>query len=364
MMQDADVFNFTAGPAVLPKPVLEQVRQDIPNWNGLGVSIMEISHRTPPFRHLAQAIEQDFRELLQVPDEYAVLFVPGGGRGQFSMVPMNLLEPPKHAAYAVTGIWGKLAYEEALRFGDQDLVVNTESSHFTDIPDPETWASFADCSYLHTVDNETINGVEFVHPPMSGDVPLVCDMSSNLLSRPFDVTRYGLFYACAQKNMGPAGITVVVIRRDLLDRRPLQHTPCMYLYTNHVKEQSLFNTPPVFPWYVCGLVLKWVKSEGGLGAMDRRAQQRSQLLYQYIDSSDFYHNPVNQAVRSRMNVVFKLADNSLEQTFLQQAEQQGLVGLKGHRYVGGLRASLYNAMPLAGVKALISFMQDFVRRYG
>jgi len=363
-MPQPSVFNFSAGPAMLPPAVIEQVQQELPNWNGLGISVMEISHRDPRFMQLGLQIEQDFRELLQISNDYSVLFLPAGGRGQFSMVPMNLQLPGQLPAYCITGVWGKLACEEAKTFSAVNVVCDTTAEHCIDIPDQSCWGDFSEASYLHYVDNETVNGIEFVVPPDSASVALVSDMSSNILSRAVDINRFGLIYACAQKNLGPAGVTVVIVRNDLLQRAPLAHTPCMYRYANHVKEHSLYNTPPVFPWYVCGLVMQWVKQEGGVEEMDRRARQRSQALYQYIDGHEFYANPVNPSLRSRMNVVFTLANPHLESDFVAEAEQAGLIGLKGHRFVGGLRASLYNAMPMSGVTTLIDFMDHFAARHG
>lgn len=358
------VYNFNAGPAMLPIPVMQQVKEELLDWNGLGMSVMEISHRSKPFMKFGKQSEQDLRDLLNIPDNYKILFLPAGGRGQFSMVPMNLINGYKTAAYVHTGIWGTHASEEAERYCDVNVIASSESTRYTTIPPQAQWQSFSDAAYVHYVDNETVNGVEFSFTPNTGDVALVSDMSSNLLTRPLDVSKYGLIYACAQKNIGPAGVTIVIIRDDLLKREPLPTTPCMYRYHLHAENDSLYNTPPTFPWYVSGLVLQWVKREGGVAEMDRRSKLRSQALYHYIDKSSFYHNPVEQSARSRMNVIFNLADSKLEDDFLHQAEAAGLMGLKGHRYLGGMRASIYNAMPQSGVDTLISFMQEFERRHG
>lgn len=357
-------YNFSAGPATLPLEVLAEVQDAFLDWENQGASILEISHRSAAFDEVADASVAAFRALLSIPDNYHVLFMPAGGRGQFSMVPMNLLGGKRKAAYVNTGLWGSLSHEEAMHYCDAQVVASGEPDQFRSIPAQSTWADFSDAAYLYTVDNETINGVEFPFIPETGDVPLVSDMSSNLLSRPFDINRYGLIFACAQKNIGPAGITVVIIRDDLLAREPIRDTPAMFRYKNHADNRSFFNTPPTFAWYVCGLVLKWVQREGGVSVMAERSARKSAKLYACIDQSDFYQNQVDLAVRSRMNVPFTLADAALDGVFLQEAKAAGLIGLKGHRYVGGMRASLYNAMPEEGVDALVTFMQDFERRHG
>ena len=357
------VVNFSAGPAALPESVLETVQEELLDWHGRGFSVLEMPHRADDFEQIASQAEQDLRDLLAIPDDYAVLFLSGGGRSQFAMVPMNLAAQQPVMAYMDTGAWSHMAVEEAHRFGQVRVIADGQSSRYTTIPERSTWLAEPHAAYLHYTDNETIHGVEFTQPPVYGDVPLVTDMSSNLLSKPLTIRDYGLIYACAQKNLGPAGITVVIINKALLEREPLAHTPSMYRYRLHHEQKSFLNTPPTFPWYVMGLVFKWVKAQGGVAAMAELAQQRSSRLYQAIDQSQLYKNPVDIAYRSRMNVPFVLADSRLESVFLNEATQAGLVNLKGHRSVGGMRASLYNAMPLSGVDALIAFMRDFEQRH-
>lgn len=354
------VFNFSAGPAMLPEDVMHQAQEEFMNWKGCGISVMEISHRGSEFMRLAEESKQDLRDLLNIPENYHILFLHGGARSQFAMVPMNLLGSKKKAAYIQTGIWSQIAAEEARRYADVQLVVNTESTKFTTIPPQQQWQSpDDDVAYLHCTDNETINGVEFSYVPDHYDLPLITDMSSNILSRPFDVRQFGLIYACAQKNLGPAGVTLVIIRDDLLQLEPLVATPSMFRYQLHVENNSLLNTAPTYPWYITSLVLKWLKKQGGVGVMAERNWRKAQKLYDYIDRSDFYFNPVNPAVRSRMNIIFTLPNEKLDTQFVDQAKKAGLVGLKGHRYLGGIRASIYNAMPEAGVDFLLEFMDDF-----
>lgn len=356
------VYNFSAGPATLPLPVLEQVQSELLDWQGTGASVMELSHRGKEFRELGQSSTQDLRELLNVPENYKILFLPAGGRGQFSMVPMNLLNGKKQAGYVHTGSWSVIASKEAERYCKVKVIADSEDTRYSTIPPESDWDSYNDCAYVYTVDNETINGSEYNFVPNTGDVPLISDMSSNFLSRSFDVSRYGLVFACAQKNVGPAGITIVIIREDLLELEPLPDTPCMFRYLLHAENDSLFNTPPTFPWYVSSLVFKWIKSEGGLGEMEKRNARKSKKLYDYIDASDFYENPVAHECRSRMNVVFTCVDREREMEFVEHAAQAGMIGLKGHRFLGGMRASLYNPMPEAGVDRLIEFMDDFAKR--
>ncbi len=354
------VYNFSAGPATLPEAVLNQVRDELLDWHGLGASVMEISHRGADFRELAAQAEADCRQLLSIPDNYHVLFVQGGGRGQFSMVPLNLLRGKTHADYVDTGIWSKLAAREADKYCVVNQVVNVDSAGYFTIPDYDRWQLNPDAAYVHYVDNETVNGIEFPYIPDTGNVPLVSDMSSNLLSRPFDINRFGLMYAGVQKNIGPAGMALVIVREDLVGQA-LPITPCLYDYKNHVAEKSLYNTPPTFSWYVCGLVFKWLIAQGGLAAMEQLNARKAKKLYDYIDSSDFYHNDIDVRYRSRMNVVFRLQDESRNEDFLAGAKQAGLISLKGHSYVGGMRASIYNAMPEAGVDTLLNFMDEFVK---
>lgn len=356
-------YNFAAGPAMLPEDVLREAREELLSWHGSGMSIMEVSHRGPEFETVIHESQQDLKSLLNIPDNYHVLFLQGGARLQFSMIPMNILGSKKKAGYVNTGVWSKQALEEAKRYCDVTVVADSESDHYTSIPEYNTWQFADDLAYLYYVDNETVNGVEFPDIPETNQV-LVSDMSSNLLSRPVDISKFGIVYACAQKNIGPAGLTIVIIRDDLLEREPLAFAPSMLRYELHVKNQSLLNTPPTFSWYMAGLVFKYLKAHGGLAAMAAINQKKSQKLYEFIDSSQFYQNPVRPRYRSRMNVVFTLTDNNLDALFLKLAEKEGLTNLKGHRIVGGMRASIYNAMPEAGVDALIDFMQHFVKHHG
>lgn len=354
-------YSFSAGPAVLPEAVLKQVQEELLDWQGSGLSIMEVSHQGEAFRALVAESERDLRELLSIPDDYHVLFVQGGGRGQFSMVPLNLLRGKTTADYVNTGLWSSLASREASKYCHVNQLVNTESSGFTTIPDRAGWALNPLAAYVHVVDNETVNGVEYPYVPETGNVPLVSDMSSNILSRPIDINRFGLVYAGVQKNIGPAGLAVVIVHKDLVGQA-LPITPCLYDYQNHVDQGSLYNTPPTFSWYVCGLVFKWVKQQGGVAAMGVLNARKSGRLYEYIDQSDYYYNGVEKQYRSRMNVVFRLRDEAKTLAFVAGAEAAGLHYLKGHSSVGGLRASLYNAMPEAGVDALLNFMDDFSRK--
>lgn len=353
-------YNFSAGPAMLPEEVLTQVQEELLDWHGLGASVIEISHRGDAFRELAAESENDLRELLAIPEDYHVLFVQGGGRGQFSMVPLNLLRGNTTADYVNTGVWSGLAAKEASKYCHVNQAASAENSSFTSVPDPSTWALNPAAAYVHIVDNETVNGVEYPFIPDSGDVPLVSDMSSNILSRPVDVGRYGLIYAGVQKNIGPAAMAVVIVRKELVGQA-LPFTPCLYDYQNHVDQKSLYNTPPTFSWYVCSLVFKWLKQQGGIAAVGELNARKAAKLYNYLDHSDFYYNSVDKPYRSRMNVVFRLRDESKNEAFLAGAKSAGLLYLKGHQLVGGMRASIYNAMPEAGVDALLNFMSDFSR---
>jgi phosphoserine aminotransferase len=356
-------YNFSAGPAMIPTEVLMQVREELLDWHGQGTSVMEISHRGEDFRALAAESERDFRELLSIPEDYHVLFVQGGGRGQFSMVPMNLLRGKTTADYVNTGVWSGLAAKEASKYCQINQVASSESSGFTTIPATAEWSLNPEAAYVHIVDNETVNGVEYSFIPNTASVPLVSDMSSNILSRPIDIRRYGLIYAGVQKNIGPAGMAVVIVRKDLVGQA-LPMTPCLYDYQNHVDQHSLYNTPPTFSWYVCALVFKWLKKQGGVEAMAKVNARKAAKLYQFIDESDFYSNQIEPQYRSRMNVVFRLRDESLNAVFLEQAKAAGLLYLKGHQLIGGMRASIYNAMPESGVDALLNFMGDFERVKG
>ena len=358
------VFNFAAGPAMLPAPVLEQVRDELLDWHGSGASVMEVSHRSKAFVAVAEESQALLRELLAVPPGYRVLFVQGGARAQFAAVPMNLALPGASADYVNTGLWSKLAISEAQRCGMTVKVAADEAATgYTTVPAPGSLQASAAAVYLHYTPNETIGGVEFPYVPDTGSVPLVADMSSTILSRPIDVAKFGLIYAGAQKNLGPAGLVVVIVREDLTGRaRP--GTPSVWDYQAVADEGSMLNTPPTFAWYVAALVLRWLKAEGGLAVMAERNRTKAQLLYDAIDNSGFYANPVARSCRSWMNVPFTLADSKLDERFLGEARAAGLTNLAGHRSVGGMRASLYNAMPLAGVEALVAFMRDFASRHG
>ena len=357
------IYNFSAGPAVLPKAVLEQAREELLDWHGSGMSVMEMSHRGKEFLSIAGQAETDLRELLTIPDNYRVLFLQGGATSQFAMVPLNLLRGKQQADYINTGAWSKKAIAEARRFCEVNVAASAGDSHFTSIPDFESWQLNPDAAYVHYTPNETIGGVEFQRVPETGDVPLVADMSSTILSRPIDVSRYGVIYAGAQKNIGPAGLTVVIVHDDLLGDT-LDGTPSMFNYKLHADSGSMLNTPPTYGWYLAGLVFAWLKQRGGLVAMAEINQRKSGRLYEAVSGSAFYGSPVDVACRSWMNVPFTLADANLDSEFLAQAKTAGLLNLKGHRSVGGMRASIYNAMPEAGVDALIDFMCEFERTHG
>lgn len=357
------VFNFSAGPATLPEEVLKQAAAEMLDWGGSGQSVMEMSHRGPDFMAIAAAAEADLRELLAVPDHYAVLFLQGGASLQFEMIPMNLLRGKPVADYVHTGEWAKKAIKAAQGFGGVNIAASAEDRSFSYVPAEDQWRRSDDAAYLHYTANETIGGVEFGFVPESGDVPLVTDMSSNLLSRPVDVSRFGLIYAGAQKNIGPAGLTLVLIRNDLIGLG--QPAPSAMLdYATHAKAGSMYNTPPTYAIYLAGLVFRRLLDTGGLAGAERRNIAKAALLYDFLDSGDFYANPVAKPDRSRMNVPFTLADPGLDTEFLAGAAERGLVQLKGHRSVGGMRASLYNAMPLAGVQALVEYLADFANRKG
>ncbi|MCH8334907.1 MAG: 3-phosphoserine/phosphohydroxythreonine transaminase [Proteobacteria bacterium] len=357
------VFNFSAGPAALPDAVLERVRDDIPDWNGTGMSVMEISHRSKDFMAVAAKAEQDFRDLLAIPDDYSVLFTQGGATLQFAMVPLNLSAKGDTVDYVLTGSWSKKAIVEAENHCDVNIVADASARHFTDIPAQESWRRSNDAAYLHYTPNETIAGVEFHFVPEVGDTPLVADMSSTILSRPLDISQFGVIYAGAQKNIGPAGLTLVIVRNDLLDRAR-SSIPKLLRYSIYAESDSMSNTPPVFAWYVAGLVFENLKKQGGLAAMAENNERKSAKLYAAIDNSDFYSNPVRRDCRSWMNVTFTLKDASLDRKFLAESTAAGLTNLKGHRSVGGMRASIYNAVPEAAVDALIEFMLEFEKANG
>jgi len=359
----APVFNFSAGPAMLPEEILQQAREELPDWHGSGMCVAEMSHRGKEFVSIAEQAEADLRALLAVPESYRVLFLQGGASSQFAMVPMNLLRGGDRAAYLNTGSWSKKAIAEAKRFCTVEIAASTEDTRFTRAPTQGELSLSAEAAYLHYTPNETIEGVEFPFVPETGDTPLAADMSSTLLSRPLEVSRYEVIYAGAQKNIGPAGLTVVIVREDLIGR-PIAGTPAMFDYQTHADTRSMYNTPPTYAWYLAGLVFQWLRRRGGLTAIAAINARKAEALYAAIDASGFYTNPVEPASRSRMNVPFTLADPGLDQTFLTEAEAAGLVTLKGHRSVGGMRASIYNAMPEEGVRALIAFMQECERKYG
>ena len=357
-------YNFSAGPATLPLPVLDQVREELTDWQGSDMSVMEMSHRGKHFMRIAEQAEADLRDLLAIPDEYKVLFLQGGATAQFAMVPLNLLGQHDQADYLNTGQWSKKAIKEAKRYTTVNQVASSEADNFSTIPAFDNWQCNPNAAYLHYTPNETIGGLEFHWVP-DAEVPLVADMSSTLLSRPLDVSQFGLIYAGAQKNIGPAGLTLVIVSQDVLDQTTARpETPSLFDYRVQAQADSMSNTPPTFSWYVAGLVFQWLKQQGGLNAMAEHNQAKANLLYGFIDESDFYTNPIDPACRSWMNVPFTLADSAHDATFLQEAQNSGLLELKGHRSVGGMRASIYNAMPLEGVHALVDFMREFERRYG
>ena len=357
------IFNFSAGPAVLPVPVLEEAQRDLLSLPGVGMSVMEISHRSKTFDEIIGGAESGMRELLSIPANYQILFLQGGASLQFSMAPMNFLPADGSADYVITGSWGKKALKEAKKVGGVNVAATMADGGFTRVPSREEMSLNPYAAYVHITSNETIEGVEWKREPEVGDVPLVADASSNILSREIDVDRYGLIYAGAQKNMGPSGLTVVILRDDLLQRIP-EGLATMLDYRTHVENKSLYNTPNTWGIYILGLVCKWLKEKGGVAAMERENEDKAQLIYDAIDATDFYRGHADIDCRSLMNVTFRLPNEELEKKFVTEATAQGLDGLKGHRSVGGIRASIYNAFPRAGVDALVSFMKDFERRNG
>ena len=356
------VYNFSAGPSAFPESVLQQAQREILEWRDSGMSVMEMSHRGKHFSLIAEEFESDLRALLAVPENYKVLFLQGGASAQFSLIPQNILNGKTKACYLNTGAWSEKAIKDAGAFCDVVVSASSENTKFTTIPDAASWAIDSQAAYLHYTSNETIHGVEFQACPDIMGLPLVSDMSSNILSRKIDVSQYGLIYAGTQKNMGPAGVTVVIVRDDLVGHAP-KTVPWVFNYADQAKNQSMLNTPATYSWYLCGLVLKWLKEQGGVEGIEQRNIAKAAKLYQAIDQSALYSNPVEIASRSRMNVPFILADDSLDKPFLAAAEANGLFELKGHRSVGGMRASIYNAMPEAGVLALIDFMAEFERTH-
>ncbi|MEM9173078.1 MAG: 3-phosphoserine/phosphohydroxythreonine transaminase [Pseudomonadota bacterium] len=358
------VFNFSAGPGALPEPVLEKARQQMLEWGESGMSVMEMSHRGAAFVDIAERAETNLRELMEIPPNYHVLFLQGGATMQFAATVLNLAAPTDTVDYVVTGSWGKKAIKEAARFATLNVAADAAETQYTDIPARDTWQVSDHAAFLHYTPNETIGGVEFhAIPDDVTDAPLVADMSSTILSRPVDVSRFGLIYAGAQKNIGPAGLTVVIVRDDLLEPKRAD-VPTMLQYQVQAAADSMSNTPPTYAWYIAGLVFEWLKEQGGLTQMAERNQRKAETLYNAIDDSQFYSSPVAPTARSRMNVPFTLADSELDSVFLKSAAERGLMTLKGHRSVGGMRASIYNAMPQAGVDALVTFMQEFEQQHG
>lgn len=356
-------YNFCAGPAALPLPVLERAREELLDWRRHGLSVMEMSHRSKEVVAIVDKAEADLRALLGAGENYAVLFLQGGATAQFAAVPLNLLRGAAHADYVNTGQWSTKAIAEARKYCEVNVAASSESEHFMSVPAPAAWRCRADAAYLHYTPNETIGGLEYHWIPETGAVPMVADMSSTILSRPLDVTRFGAIYAGAQKNIGPAGLVIVLVRRDLLGQ-PDPRTPAVLDWTLQAKNGSMYNTPPVYSIYLAGLVFEWLREQGGLEAMERRNRAKAEALYAYIDGSGFYANPVDPAARSWMNVPFTIADVALEKPFLAEAKARGLLNLEGHRSVGGMRASIYNALGMDAVEALIAFMREFAAQRG
>jgi phosphoserine aminotransferase len=357
------IFNFSAGPAVLPVPVLEEAQRDMLSLPGVGMSVMEISHRSKTFDDIINRTEASLRDLLKIPSHYHILFLQGGASLQFSMVPMNFLPADGSADYILTGSWGKKALKEAKKVAAVNIAATMADGGFTRVPSGDEISLSPHAAYVHITSNETIEGVQWKHEPNVGDVPLVVDSSSDILSREIDINKYGLIYAGAQKNMGPSGVTLVIIRDDLLQRIP-ENLPTMLDYRVHVENKSLYNTPNTWGIYIMDLVCKWLHDQGGLAGMEQQNDDKAQLLYDAIDATDFYRGHADVDCRSTMNVTFRLPAEELDKKFVAEATAQGLDGLKGHRSVGGIRASIYNAFPRAGVEALVSFMKDFERRNG
>ncbi|WP_126946247.1 3-phosphoserine/phosphohydroxythreonine transaminase [Xanthomonas sp. BRIP62409] len=357
-------FNFSAGPATLPESVLRQAQAEMVEWNGVGASIVEISHRSADFMAVAAAAEADLRRLLSIPDDYAVLFTAGGATTIQALLPLNFAAPGQAADYVITGHWGKTAIRQAATYVDARIAADGQAGGFTDIPPVASWTLSPHSAYVHITANETIHGVEFRDTPAVGTLPLFADFSSSIASEPLDVSRYGLIYAGAQKNLGPVGISVLIVRRDLLERAG-QPRADIFNYASHAARDSMLNTPPTWNWYLLGLTVKWMLEQGGVEEFARRNAEKAALVYGAIDGSGgFYRNLVTPAVRSRMNIPFFLPDEQLDALFVSESKAAGLLALKGHKAVGGIRASLYNAMPVAGAQALASFMHDFQQRHG
>ncbi len=353
------IYNFSAGPAVLPKSVLERAQTEMLDWHGSGMSVMEMSHRGKEFTSILEKTEADLRTLLAIPSNYKVLFLQGGAIAENAMIPLNLLNG-KSADYAITGAWSKRSVEDARAFGTIDIVANAELEGFKHVPGFSSWQLNKNAAYVHICTNETIHGVEFDGIPNTGEVPIVADMSSHILSRVIDVSQYGVIYAGAQKNIGPAGLCIIIVREDLLDSAS-KFTPAVFNWKMQSDNQSMINTPPTYSIYIAGLVFEWLLAQGGVAAIEQKNRAKAKLFYEYVDHSDFYSNNIALNNRSRMNIPFRLRDEHLNDAFLKGAEAQGLMQLKGHRIVGGMRASIYNAMPIEGVQALIDYMQQFER---
>jgi phosphoserine aminotransferase len=357
------VFNFSPGPATLPEPVLRQAAEEMLDWHGSGMSVMEMSHRGKEFIGIHAEAESLLRELMGIPASYKVLFMQGGAIGENAIVPMNLIGKTGSADYINTGEWSKKSLKEAKTYGKVNIAASGEASNFTAIPKQSQWKLDANASYVHICSNETIGGVEYHWTPETGAVPLVADMSSNILSRPIDVSKYGLIYAGAQKNMGPSGLTIVIVREDLMGHA-LPITPSAFNYKIQADADSMYNTPPTYAIYIAGLVLKHVKERGGMAAMEEHNRAKARVLYDYLDDSKFFSNSVAPDDRSLMNVPFQLKDAALDEAFLKGAQAKGMIQLKGHRVVGGMRASIYNAMPIEGVRALVRYMKEFESQHG
>ncbi|KHL51572.1 3-phosphoserine/phosphohydroxythreonine transaminase [Xanthomonas cannabis] len=357
-------FNFSAGPATLPESVLRQAQAEMVEWNGVGASIVEISHRSADFMAVAAAAEADLRTLLSIPDDYAVLFTAGGATTIQALLPLNFAAPGQAADYVISGHWGKTAIKQAAPYVDARIAADAQAGSFTEIPPVASWTLSPHSAYVHITANETIHGVEFRETPDVGTLPLFADFSSSIASEPLDISRYGLIYAGAQKNLGPVGISVLIVRRDLLERAG-QPRADIFNYASHAARDSMLNTPPTWNWYLLGLTVKWMLEQGGVTEFARRNAEKAGLVYAAIDrSGGFYRNLVTPAVRSRMNIPFFLPDEQLDALFVSESKAAGLLALKGHKAVGGIRASLYNAMPVAGAQALVAFMHDFQQRHG
>ena len=358
----ARVYNFSAGPAALPVAVLQRAAAEMLEYGGTGQSVMEMSHRSKAFIDIHARAEADLRELLAIPKNYKVLFLQGGAAAQFALIPMNILGGKKSADYIYTGQWSKKAISEAKKFCTVNVAASSEDQNFSYAPKQAAWKLDPNAAYVHYTSNETIGGVEFQWTPDTGSVPLVVDASSHILSRPLDVAKYALVYAGAQKNIGPAGLTIVIVRDDLLGRA-MPNTPEVFNYKVQAEADSMINTPPTYAVYIAGLVFEWLKKQGGMVAMEKLNIAKAKLIYDYLDQSEFYNSPVAMDDRSRMNVPFRLKNEALDDAFLKESKAVGMVELKGHRSVGGMRASIYNAMPITGVEALVSFMRDFEKKH-